>query len=144
MQGLREVKDRAQLRRAEVSRDLLDRKNEKLGDELRATRKELELERTARNELLDTLKAMPKSIESKPAKPRRRGRLLRVLVIAGGAYVLGAKAGRERYEQIRDWAAGLRDRTRDATSHLEDTTTEVRSAMSSDGGSAPDTGVSGV
>jgi hypothetical protein len=123
-----------------VSRDLLDRKNDRLGDELKATRRELELERTARNELLDTLKAMPRSIETKPAKPRRRGRFLRLIVIAGGAYVLGAKAGRERYEQIRDWTASMRDRTRDATSHLDDTADEVRSAMSSEAGSAPDSG----
>ncbi|USR79509.1 hypothetical protein [Arcanobacterium pinnipediorum] len=34
-------------------------------------------------------------------------KLFRTLIIAGGAYVLGAKAGRERYEQIVDFAEKL-------------------------------------
>ncbi|WP_216398158.1 hypothetical protein [Arcanobacterium phocae] len=34
-------------------------------------------------------------------------RLMRTLIIAGGAYVLGAKAGHERYEQIVDVASKL-------------------------------------
>ncbi|QRV02290.1 hypothetical protein JTE88_00565 [Arcanobacterium phocisimile] len=34
-------------------------------------------------------------------------KLFRTLIIAGGAYVLGAKAGRERYEQIMDLAQQL-------------------------------------
>ena len=29
------------------------------------------------------------------------------LVLAGGAYVLGAKAGRARYEQIAGWARSV-------------------------------------
>lgn len=37
------------------------------------------------------------------SKTRRPGRM-KWLVLAGGAYVLGAKAGRARYEQIKDWA----------------------------------------
>jgi hypothetical protein len=37
------------------------------------------------------------------ARPKRRIGLVRVLVIGGAAYVLGAKAGRQRYEQLRDW-----------------------------------------
>lgn len=47
-------------------------------------------------------------IISKSVEQRRVDmKLFRTLIIAGGAYVLGAKAGRERYEQIMDLAQQL-------------------------------------
>ena len=41
------------------------------------------------------------------SKNRRRPGRMKWLVLAGGAYVLGAKAGRARYEQIASWARSV-------------------------------------
>ena len=61
---------------------------------------ELEAERANEDELLSALKG-----------PRKRGRrLFRLTLVAGTAYVLGTKAGRERYEQIMAWVKSMRDR----------------------------------
>ena len=45
-------------------------------------------------------------------KTSRRPHLLRSVVIAGVAYVLGTRDGRERYEQIRQRAKSLVDNAR--------------------------------
>jgi len=43
-------------------------------------------------------------------KPHTVRRLLSLTVAAGCAYVVGARAGRERYEQVRGWARRVADR----------------------------------
>ncbi|SDU78106.1 hypothetical protein [Arcanobacterium phocae] len=54
-------------------------------------------------------------------------RLMRTLIIAGGAYVLGAKAGHERYEQIVDVASKLWNSSplADFTAPSRDTVDEI-------------------
>lgn len=49
------------------------------------------------------------------------------LAIAGGAYVLGARAGKERYQQITDRAARLwhDPRAQKRPAHVEDSTREA-------------------
>lgn len=80
----------------------LDHRVEKLAkenDELREAVEELREDLDdAQGRSQDTLKAL--------SKTRRPGRM-KWLVLAGGAYVLGAKAGRARYEQIRGWARSV-------------------------------------
>ena len=80
----------------------LDHRVEKLAkenDELREAVDELREDLDeAQGRSQETLKAL--------SKTRRPGRM-KWLVLAGGAYVLGAKAGRARYEQIRGWARSV-------------------------------------
>jgi hypothetical protein len=75
----------------------------------------LDRERDDRDEILDALKGKPQTVVKK-----KRGGLLRMIVIGGGAYVLGARAGRERYNQLRDWANRMRDRARGTAEDLRD------------------------
>jgi hypothetical protein len=74
----------------------LSRENDKLRDELNELKHELD---TEQERTKDTLSAL--------SKTRRPGRM-KWLVLAGGAYVLGAKAGRARYEQMMDWVRSMR------------------------------------
>ena len=128
------VTDRMQTRRLESKRDSLDRDNERLRTQLdrdnerlraqlRSTRQELEQERTVRDELLDALKrgtgGTTMKADTVKVKTKRRGGLLRLLVVGGGAYVLGTKAGRERYDQLKGFASGMKDRMR-ADAETED------------------------
>lgn len=78
-----------------------------------------------------------------------------VLAAAAGGYVLGAKAGRERYEQIRINALRLwrnpqvqktttqsadlvKDKVSEAKAHMSDATREVFDKVKSDGQAKPD------
>ena len=73
----------------------LSRENDSLRGEVDELRHDLD---ETRDRSADTIKSL--------ARVRRPGRM-KWLVLAGGAYVLGAKAGRARYEQIRDWARSI-------------------------------------
>ena len=55
---------------------------------------------------LDEAQIAPETLAALSKKTRRPGRM-KWLVLAGGAYVLGAKAGRGRYEQLKGWARSL-------------------------------------
>ena len=84
----------ARLENAQEHNDHLRAKNDLLEDELKRTRSE-------RERLADALGR----VRSDAAKPRS-GRVRRAValgVAVAGAYVMGAKAGRERFEQIKDW-----------------------------------------
>ena len=111
-----DVTDRVQTRRLESKRESLDRDNERLRTELRTIRDELERERIARDELIGALKKHGNGTTMKAdkvkVKTKRRGGFLRMLIVGGGAYVLGTRAGRERFEQIKGWASDVRDRVR--------------------------------
>jgi hypothetical protein len=97
-------------RRTNSRIDHLDEENQRLRTELRSMRSTLDRERSDREEILDALKGKPKTVVKK-----KRGGLVRMAVIGGGAYVLGSRAGRERYEQIVAWARQMKDRGREAT-----------------------------
>lgn len=79
----------------------MDRRQRRLQHKVEALHGELEREREARRALSDAVGT---------GREKRRHGLLRVLVIGGGAYILGTRAGRERYEQMTGWVRGLRDR----------------------------------
>lgn len=96
----------AMLERADAERSELRAENEQLRDRVR----DAQAERGRWFSIMERIaEAMPDiSNASSGRSPRHRVR--RVLVLgaaAGSAYVLGAKAGRERYEQIRAWWRGL-------------------------------------
>jgi len=81
----------------------LDHRVEKLAkenDELREAVSEL-------REDLDDAQGRSKETLAALSKTTRRPGRMKWLVLAGGAYVLGAKAGRARYEQIRGWARSV-------------------------------------
>lgn len=101
----------------------LDHRVEKLArenDELREAVDELRVD-------LDDAHGRSKETLAALAKTRRPGRM-KWLVLAGGAYVLGAKAGRARYEQIRGWARSVTQQNGDegnGTSTVTETTKDV-------------------
>jgi hypothetical protein len=77
----------------------LNKKAEKLAKKNRKLESQLETERAAEAQLASVVKGS-----------RRRPRLVRGALIAGAAYILGAKAGRHRYEQIMRWAGSVKQR----------------------------------
>lgn len=87
-----ELGDRARKRVRSVRMGRLDRENERLRAETAVLRDVLEKERVA---LADVMSSIHEGSASK-----RRVRPMRTIVIAGGAYLLGTWAGRERYQQI--------------------------------------------
>jgi hypothetical protein len=109
----RTVKDSARMRtraamleRADAERSELRAENEQLRDRVR----DAQAERGQWFSIMERIaEAMPEiSNASIGRSPKHRIR--RVLVLgaaAGSAYVLGAKAGRGRYEQMRAWWRGL-------------------------------------
>jgi hypothetical protein len=76
----------------------LSRENEQLRTELDDLRHDLDAEQGRTKETLSAL--------SKARKPGR----LKWIVLAGGAYVLGTKAGRARYEQMKGWVRSMTSR----------------------------------
>jgi vacuolar-type H+-ATPase subunit I/STV1 len=79
----------------------LSQENAALKEQAKALSSEMEAERANQSEILKALKG----------RGQRRGtRVLRLGLATGVAYILGAKAGRRRYEQISGWWASIRDR----------------------------------
>lgn len=109
------IGDRLRERRTTAKVEHLGEENDRLRTELHSLQTQLDRERADRVEILDALKGKPKTVIK-----RKRGGLIRMVVIGGGAYVLGTRAGRERYEQLADWAKRFRDRGRDAADDLRD------------------------
>jgi len=90
---------RARERMTETRLDKMDRENDRLKYEVRLLRDDLQEERGSLTRALDAL-ARNEHVTVETKTPKRRGRFVRTLVIGGGAYVLGTRAGRERYDQI--------------------------------------------
>lgn len=74
----------------------LSRENDKLREELQDLRHDLDAEHGRTKETLHAL-----------SKSRRRPGRMKWLVLAGGAYVMGTKAGRARYEQMKGWVRSM-------------------------------------
>jgi hypothetical protein len=91
--------------------DRLDRDNDRLRGENAVLRDDLRAERNALQEAMKHIHER----STVTVKGRRRPRILRTAAIAAGAYVLGTKAGRERYEEIVGRAHSLRRSIRRAT-----------------------------
>ena len=81
--------------------DKLSQENDKLREELDELRHDLDAEQDRSKETLSAL--------SKARKPGR----MKWLLLAGGAYVMGTKAGRARYEQMRGWVRSMTARSED-------------------------------
>jgi hypothetical protein len=115
--AMKDAKSKVKERWLDHRIDKLSRENESLRDEVDELRHDLD---ETRDRSTDTIKAL--------ARSRRPGRV-KWLVLAGGAYVLGAKAGRARYEQLRNWALSITQRNGDGSalggSQSEPTDTEL-------------------
>jgi hypothetical protein len=96
---------RARQRMTRTKMDRLDRDNDRLRSQIAVLRDDLHAER---DELKEALKAMNHHGATASVKRRRRPRILRTAAIAVGAYVLGTRAGRERYDQLVERARSLR------------------------------------
>jgi septal ring factor EnvC (AmiA/AmiB activator) len=94
----------AKNRWTEDRNDKMSRDIERLKVQNEALRDELERDRGRLSELLDTL---GDSTHPKVKKHRMR-RLIMLTSAAGAAYVMGAKAGRQRYDQLRSWFDDMR------------------------------------
>ena len=98
------ITESAKQRLAERHAESLERENERLKMENSTLREQSDLERERLERILGSLE----DVAAKPKKHRIR-RLMTLSVAAGGAYMMGAKAGRERYEQIKTWWAERRN-----------------------------------
>ena len=99
---MREAKSMVKERWLDRRLEKLSQQNDELRDEVDTLRHDLDDERDRSKETLVAL-----------SKSRRRPGRVKWLVLAGGAYVMGAKAGRARYDQIRDWARSITQRDGD-------------------------------
>ncbi len=111
---LQDVRERARDRVVAARLTSMDRENEKLRTEASMLRAQLQRERDDEADLRDALRA---SAKGRTVKVRKGSGPLRMLVLAGGAYLLGAKAGRERYDDIVAW---VRAQQRRVTGKTED------------------------
>ncbi|MDP9331130.1 MAG: hypothetical protein M3P11_10900 [Actinomycetota bacterium] len=109
-----DIKDRAMAltegtkhRWIEDRNDRIERDNERLRIENQALKGEMDRDRDRLSTLLDSLESTSTAAGSKSHRLRA---LFTLTAAAAGAYVMGAKAGRERYEQIRDRWSQMRDR----------------------------------
>ena len=102
------LSDRWHSMRTAKRAERLDEENDRLRNELRTTRSQLDRERDRQQDILDALNRASERKTKVTAKPR--GGLLRLILVGGAAYVFGTKAGRGRYEQIRAWSTSMKDR----------------------------------
>jgi hypothetical protein len=113
---VRSARDDAKIRMRDARLEKVDRDRGRLKTENEILKARLEgttEERARWMEAIDELTSRPE-VTVKTKKHRLR-RLFVLGAAAGSAYVVGAKAGRERYEQLRSWFAGMRNRGDDAS-----------------------------
>jgi len=99
--------------RAALRERSMDWRQRRLQHKVEALHDELDREREARRALTDAMSAGDRG------KKRSHG-LVRILLIGGGAYVLGTRAGRERYDQMTGWIRGMRDRAMTTGKAMQD------------------------
>ena len=112
--------------RRDMERRMSDGRRRRLREKLDNTNEELEREREARRALAEVLEKIDH---------RRRSRgFLRLVIIGGAAYLLGSRAGRERYDQIIAKAGearqSLMQRMEGVRSKAMETAQKVPSAVS--------------
>lgn len=103
-----QVGHRARERRMHSRIESLDRDNDRLRAELGMLRNDLEEEHRLLKQALRSLQTRKLTV-----KTDRRPLLVRTVMIAGGAYVLGTRDGRERYEWMVQKTQSLLERMRD-------------------------------
>jgi hypothetical protein len=107
----------------------LDHQNMRLRDEVSHLRTRLEDDRSEMEDLKDALKSSPKVVTLK-----KRAGLFRLAVVGGTAYLLGTRAGRERYDRFADWVRSMRskmERSDDDASNVEPRTSRMTTGSTS-------------
>ena len=122
--------ERARDRLVHTRMEKLDRDNERLRTEVSLLRGDLDAERSSLKDALKGLEARKVTV-----KEGRKPHLIRALIIAGGAYVLGTRDGHERYNQIIQKARSLSDSIKLRSKELEGV--EWESSKSDGGAIAP-------
>src|SRR5918996_3770831 len=100
---VREAKSMVKERWLDRRVEKLSKENDELREAVEELRRDLDEEHGRSKETLQAL-----------SKSNRPGRM-KWLGLSGGAYVLGAKAGRARYEQIKSWASSVARQDGDRT-----------------------------
>ncbi len=113
-----DVRDAVQLHRLEAK---LDRTRSELGS---TDAKNQEL-----REQLDRERAIVRSVTATP-RPHRLRRVVVLVAAAGGAYIAGTAAGRERYRQIRERFDRVKNRGGDM---VKDVAKNVTTVVKDDG-----------
>ena len=85
--------------RAALRERSMDWRQRRLQHKMEALHGELEREREARRALADAMGSIG-------GRTKRSRGFLRLVLIGGGAYILGTRAGRERYDQMVGWFRG--------------------------------------
>jgi small-conductance mechanosensitive channel len=110
--------------RASVQRRMRDHRDERLETTNQALRTE---NRALRDQLARERSTAEMALAGTAPRKHRIRRTLAVVIAAGGAYVAGTKAGRERYEQMRTWLSGTKEDLADhAGETLEQTAEKAR------------------
>jgi hypothetical protein len=100
----------AKNRMREAKLEKADRERERLRTENQLMRERIEQTDTELSRALAAIDEMAKIDGRTEARPRRH-RIRKLFVLgatAGSAYVMGSKAGRERYESLRRWWTDMR------------------------------------
>jgi hypothetical protein len=128
--------ERARERMTEGRIEKLDRENVRLKTEIGVLRHDLEEDRTALHEALSALRE--RGEQSVTIDHGGRGRFVRTALLAGGSYVLGTRAGRGRYDQMKGWMRSAGETVRARMNGGEDvTSTWEPSAPDSVAGAEP-------
>lgn len=90
----------------------MDWRRRRLQHKVETLHDELDREREARRALADAM--------GNAGRGKRRYGFLRLLVIGGGAYILGSRAGRERYDQMTGWVRNVRGRVMTTARGVQD------------------------
>ncbi|MEX2273956.1 MAG: hypothetical protein WEA10_00105 [Actinomycetota bacterium] len=98
-----QLKDKAKARVNETRLDRASTDNERLSVENDVLRRELDRANDDRGRFLEALESLQRPTTTTTGRKHRLRRATTLAIAAGSAYVIGAKAGRERYEQIRSW-----------------------------------------
>ena len=115
--GTMDVIEQAGNVRASVQRRRRDHRDERL----EATNQDLRTEnRALRDQLTRERSSAEMALAGSAPRKHRIRRTLALVIAAGGAYVAGTKAGRERYEQMRAWLSGTREELADHADELRE------------------------
>jgi hypothetical protein len=106
---------RMSARKSDMRARLLDRQRRRLDRQVDGLKAELDHEREERRKLAGLMEEM------EDHSMREGHGTMRLLVVGGIAYVLGAKAGRGRYDQIMTKGREIRDRVRETTKSAGET-----------------------
>jgi chromosome segregation ATPase len=106
--------DQLRERRLESKLDDIDRENLELKTELRSLRDTVERERETSDDLRGALQ------KGRTVKVKRKRHILRTVALAGGAYLLGSRSGREHYEWFTAKVKDLKERVGSQAETIED------------------------